>query len=438
VRAVAIGCLVAAVAVVGALLLRDGSTYRVVAVTQDAGQLVKGNLVKVGGISIGEVEEIELGAANEARIVLRIDEERFTPLHRGTKATIRSPSLSSVAGRVVALHPGPNDAAEIDDGGEIPSEDTQPIVDLDQVINTLDVETRSALQEVVHGGADAFGGRGRARATRAALEALSPALQETTATANELVRDQRAFARALITSAGVVEAVAGERASLERGLANGATTLGAIAREAGSLDESLRRAPQVLRASNSTLADLRTVLDELRPALREARPVARRLAPVLRDTAPVVGGAGPVVADVRALLGDATPVLSRLPRTERSAVPALRSARTALEKANPVIAALRAYTPDVVAGLFNGFGGTTGGYYDANGHYVRISVQGNAVTAQGAGSALNPPSTNAAGAYFFRRGVLSRCPGAATQAHPDGSNPWKPDEAPCKREDDAP
>ena len=437
-RAIAIGCLVAAVTVVGVVLLRGGEQYRVAMVVQDAGQLVKGNLVKIGGVKVGKVEEIELDDRNQARIVLSIEEDRFTPLHRGTIATIRSPSLSSVAGRVVALQPGRNDAAEIPDGGSIGAEDTRPIVDLDQVINTLDLATRSALQDVVHGGADAFGGRGRARAARAALEALSPALQETTATANELLRDQRAFARAIVTSAGVVSAVAGERASLERGLANGATALQAIAREAGSLDESLRRAPAVLRASNSTLADLRTVLTELRPALREARPVATRLAPVLRDAAPVLRTAGPVVGDVRGLLRDTTPVLSRLPRTEDAARPALSSATTALAKAEPIVGALRAYTPDVVSGLFNGFGGTTGGYYDANGHYVRISVQGNPVTAQGAGSVLVPPGANTAGSYFFRRGVLSRCPGSATQAHPDGSNPWKPDEAPCKREDDTP
>ena len=435
-RAVAIGCLIAAVAAVGFVVLRDGSPYRVVAVSQDAGQLVKGNLVKVGGITIGEVEEIELDDRNRARLVLKISEDRFKPLHRGTTATIRSTSLSSVAGRIVTLEPGRNDAPEIADGGEIGTEETQPIVDLDQVINTLDVATRSALQDVVHGGADAFGGR--SGATRAALEALSPALQETTATADELLRDQRAFANAIVTSAGVVSAVAGERSALERGLANGATALQAVAREADAVDESLRLAPDVLRASNSTLADLRTVLGELRPTLRAARPVATRLAPVLRDAAPVVRGAGPVVGDVRALLGDATPVLARLPRTEDAARPALSSARTALEKASPIVAALRAYTPDVVAGLLNGFGGTTGGYYDANGHYVRISVQGNPVAAQGTGSALNPPSTNVAGQYLFRRGVLSRCPGAATQPHPDGSNPWRPEEAPCKKEDDAP
>ena len=437
-RGVAIGCLIAALVAVAVVLLGGNGSYRVVAVMQDAGQLVEGNLVKVGGISVGEVDEIVLDDRNRARIVMRIDEERFRPLHRGTKATIRSTSLSSVAGRIVTLHPGRNDAPEIEDGGAIGTEDTEPIVELDQVINTLDLATRSALQQVVHGGADALAGADRARATREALESLSPALQETAATADELVRDQRSFARALVTSAGVAQAVAAERGALSRGIANAATTLTAVAAEAGSLDEALRRAPDVLRASNSTLADLRTVLGELRPALRDLRPVADRLAPVLRDAAPVVRTAGPVVADVRALLGEATPVLSRLPQTERAARPALGSARTALEQANPVVQGARAYAPDVVAGLLNGFGGTTGGYYDANGHYVRISLQGNPFTIQGAGSALSAPSGNTAGQYFLRRGVLSRCPGAATQAHPDGANPWRPAEAPCKPEDDTP
>jgi hypothetical protein len=90
-----------------------------------------------------------------------------------------------------------------------------------------------------------------------------------------------------------------------------------------------------------------------------------------------------------------------------------------------------------VAGLFNGFGGTTAGYYDANGHYVRISLQGNPFTFQGAGSATGVPAFSS-DAYALRRGILARCPGAATQPHADRSNPWRPAEAPCKPEDDAP
>ena len=151
--------LLASVAV-GTVLLGSGGDYRIVATAPDAGQLVKGNLVKVGGVEIGKVESIELDDRNRARIVLRIDDEDFHPLHRGTRVQIRSTSLSSVAGRTVALHPGPNDGEPIPDGGVIGAEDVGSVVELDQIVNTLDAETRAGLQDVVHGGATALARRG--------------------------------------------------------------------------------------------------------------------------------------------------------------------------------------------------------------------------------------------------------------------------------------
>jgi phospholipid/cholesterol/gamma-HCH transport system substrate-binding protein len=430
-----IALLVASVAVGAVLLGAGGGDYRVVALARDAGQLVRGNLVKVGGVEIGRVESIELDDRNRARLVLRIEDEDFHPLHRGTTVQIRSTSLSSVAGRSVALHPGRNDAPPIPDRGEIATEDVGSVVELDQIVNTLDAETRAGLQDVVHGGATALAQRGPA--TRAALDALAPALGETAATAAEVVRDQRAFRRAIVTAAGVAGAVAGEREALERGLAGGAVTFRALAEERRALDDALRRGPDVLRATNSTLADLRFALEELRPALRLARPAAERLRPTLAALRPVLRRARPVVPELRGLLRDATAVLRASPDTERAARPAFGSAASALRAADPVVAGLRVYTPDVVAGFLNGFGGTTAGYYDANGHYVRISLQGNPFTFQGAASATEVPSFGT-DAYALRRGVLARCPGAATQPHADGSNPWRPPEAPCRAEDDAP
>ena len=426
--------LVVGIAVV-VVLLASGGEYRVVAIAPDAGQLVKGNLVKVGGVEVGKVEAIELDDHARARLVLRIEDDRFEPLHEGTKVQIRSTSLSSVAGRTVALHPGRNDAPPIEDGGAIPPEDVEPIVELDQIVNTLDAETRSALQDVVHGTKTAFANR--SPRTRAALDALSPALGQAGATAGELVRDQRAFSRALVTAAGVAGAVAGEREALERGLAGGAKTFAALAAERRALGDALHRAPEVLRASNSTLADLRTALDELRPTLRTAMPTAERLGPTLAALDPVLRDARPVTPGVRGLVGDATTVLRDMPATEDAARPAFASASSALGEAEPIVAGVRAYTPDVVAGLMNGFGGTTAGYYDANGHYVRISLQGNPFTFQGAASASNVPAFKT-DFYALRRDALARCPGAATQPHADGSNPWRPAEAPCLAEDDTP
>ena len=76
-------------------------------------------------------------------------------------------------------------------------------------------------------------------------------------------------------------------------------------------------------------------------------------------------------------------------------MPAFDSAVATVNDALPVLNEVRPYTPDVVGGLFNGFGGTTAGYYDANGRYTRISFQSNAYSLQGIGSLLPVPRQRA-------------------------------------------
>jgi phospholipid/cholesterol/gamma-HCH transport system substrate-binding protein len=136
----------------------------------------------------------------------------------------------------------------------------------------------------------------------------------------------------------------------------------------------------------------------------------------------------PVVARLRQTIDhagsdDLLGVLERVPPLRDKAVPAFGSAVATVDDLLPILNELRPYTPDAVGGLFNGFGGTTSGYYDANGHYTRISFQSNAYSLQGIGSLLPIPQAQP-GLTGYRKGVTRRCPGAATQSAPDGSNPW--------------
>ena len=99
-----------------------------------------------------------------------------------------------------------------------------------------------------------------------------------------------------------------------------------------------------------------------------------------------------------------------------------------------MITGLRPYAPDLVAGLFLGFGGSTAGYYDANGHYARVQLMSGPGSLPGL---LPRPPGRSDGGYEVGRDA--RCPGAATEPHRDGSNPW-PEGAgsACDREDGHP
>src|SRR5687767_12855369 len=115
-RAAAIGALIVAILAVGVLMFGSGGGTEYTVHLQSANQLVKGNEVLVGGIAIGEITDIELSEDNQANVKVTINED-FAPLHEGTTATVRVASLPSVANRYLSLHPGPNNAPEIKDGG---------------------------------------------------------------------------------------------------------------------------------------------------------------------------------------------------------------------------------------------------------------------------------------------------------------------------------
>jgi phospholipid/cholesterol/gamma-HCH transport system substrate-binding protein len=59
-RTVMVALLLLAVAVVAYLLFSAGGGYRVTATFLNAGQLVRGNEVQVGGVPVGSVEDVDV------------------------------------------------------------------------------------------------------------------------------------------------------------------------------------------------------------------------------------------------------------------------------------------------------------------------------------------------------------------------------------------
>jgi phospholipid/cholesterol/gamma-HCH transport system substrate-binding protein len=419
-----------------------GSTgdYEVHLTLDNSSQLVKGNRVKVGGVPVGQVTSIELGDDRRARLTLKVDDEDLAPLHRGTTATVRTPALVGVANRYVSLSPGPNSAPRIEDGGEIPADSAKSAVDLDQIVNAFDPKAQRDLRTLIRKSTGIISGN-RAAAANAALYALNPAVSQTQKTLAEVAREDRAFERLLVEAGGISAAVASRPNDLGELTANTVGALSALADGSEALDSSLAQLPPTLRRTNSALVDLRGLLRDARPAFRDARPGAPLLADVLQRLGPVAARARPAVARLRRTVkrpgvrNDLLDVLNGLPSTARAAVPAFRSTDRTVQDLLPILAVLRPYTPDLVSALQNGFGGTTGGYYDANGRYVRIAFEGSAYSLNDVGSLVPLPEANSLVGY--RRGLLHRCPGATSRPAPDGSNPFiERSDFPCDRRED--
>jgi phospholipid/cholesterol/gamma-HCH transport system substrate-binding protein len=415
----------AAVAIALLAIFGGGDSYKVQAVFQNAGQLVPGNEVRVGGAPIGSITDIALNNRAQAVITMEVGDD-FAPLHEGSQATIRATSLSGIANRYISLNPGPNDADEIEDGGVIDADDTNAPVDFDQVFDSLDAETREGLRLFVRGSGQQYDSRGED--ANASIEYFPPFLSTTGNLTKELALDQAVLRRFLIDGADTVSAIAERRDDLEQLVSNTSTAMGAIADESAALDQAIALLPDTLRKANTTFVNLRAALDDLEQLVDVSKPATRDLTPFLRELRPLVVEARPTVRDLRELIrtpgpnNDLIDLTAAQPRLAQLTATVFPRAIRALDRTQPVIEYLRGYTPDL-AGWITKFGAVAG-YYDANGHYARVMPVFSPTNFDPSTYRVNAvdPANRLDG---FEQGVTpNRCPGGNIQPAPDGSSPW--------------
>jgi phospholipid/cholesterol/gamma-HCH transport system substrate-binding protein len=423
-RVVAVAVVVAAIVIVALLLFTGGSDYTVKVQFQNAGQLVKGNQVQVGGRPIGTVKKISLTDDGQAQIEISIDE--LKPLHEGTTAVIRSTSLSGIANRYIALSLGPQSAKAIDSGGYIRADRTTSPVDLDQLFNTLDAPTRKGLQNIIQGSAAQY--EGKAFQANQSIKYFNPALTTSSAVLRELVRDRVVFKRFVTDSANVVTDLADRRSDLAQLVGNANATAGAIARENAALAQTLDLLPVTMREANTTFVNLRATLDDLDVLVAASKPANKDLARFLRVLRPLVRDSKPTIRDLSELVhtpgpgNDLTDLLNKSPQLANLTDTVFPRSIKALQKTQPVLEYARPYTPDF-AGWLTKFA-ESAAPYDANGHYARIQPLFNAFQFNNTptGPVLTPnEGSRLAG---LQTGKNQRCPGGAMQPPPDGSAPY--------------
>ena len=229
-------------------------------------------------------------------------------------------------------------------------------------------------------------------------------------------------------------AIAERSDDLEQLVSNTSTAMGAIADENVALQRALELLPGTLRKANTTFVNLRATLDDLELLVDVSKPATKDLAPFFRALRPLVTEARPTVAGLRDLISTPGPnndlidLTAQQPRLAQLTASVFPRAIRALDRAQPVVEYARGYTPDL-AGWITKFA-EAAGYYDANGHYARVSpVFGpSELTVPGAanpnGTLTAVPPAQRLNTQFWEQGLRNRCPGGATQPSPDGSSPW--------------
>jgi phospholipid/cholesterol/gamma-HCH transport system substrate-binding protein len=422
-RAAAIAALAVVVIVLAVILLGGGGEHKYTLLFQNASQLVPDNQVLIGGQPAGSVESIGLTDNNLAEVKISSEQE----LHEGTTAVIRATSLSGVANHYVSISPGPNNEPALDEGATLGLSSTTTPADLDQLFNTFPPGVRRGLEKFIKGSSSIYAGRGPE--ANLAYKYIGPGLNRTNAFVGELNSDEHLFERFVVSTAKLSTAIAGRNQQLTSGISNATNAFHAIANRNVAFDQTLRQLPPVFRQADTTFVNLRAALDDLDPLVETAKPATKNLAPFLAELRPVVSKAVPVFKNLRLTVrrpgkaNDSNELLAALPSVQQQASKAFPHSEKAIADFQPNLNFARAYTPD----LFNGFAklGQVTAPYDANGHYARVTFADANIFNDVLGE-LKPVTPAEQYAQFGGEnlGVKRRCPGGATQAAGDGSNPF--------------
>lgn len=267
----------------------------------------QGNAVTIAGVKVGEISGAKL-QNGRAVLKLRLD-AKYGHVH--PDATLLLRPKTGLKDMIAELDPGRR-GAELKDGGTLGVANTNPDVNLDQILAGLDLDTRSALVELVQNAGVALkDGNGRdLAATFKRLEPLSRHAEQ----ASHYVAQRRVKLRRLMGNLSLIAQELGDRDQDLRQFANSnAAVFRHFAAQNESLGETLELLPVTLKKTDAGLTKLDKLGTTLTTGLKQLEPTATALKPALQKARPFFKKVTPVIENsIRPFAREAQPTAKEL------------------------------------------------------------------------------------------------------------------------------
>jgi virulence factor Mce-like protein len=393
------------------------SSYTIHAIFSSANELRPDSLVRIAGVNVGKVDSIQpVSSCRQAQqspcpaaeVTMEIDNSGL-PIHKDATFAIR-PRIFLEGNFFVDIHPGSPSAPVASSGYTFPIQQGVEPVQLDQVLTSLQSDTRHNLQILLqqYGIAVKQGGP----AYRASIQYWLPAYKYSAAVAHDTLGLQPHDLSGWIDSGGAVsQALDSSPNDLKNLVSDFNTTAAAFARENRALEQTLVQLPHTLDVATPAFNALNSVFcagaQVPNCAPGPLRVFAKDLIPGVKSTGPMVDASLPFFNQLRLLvqpselqglskdLSGTVPALANL--TVQS-IPFLRDQVRAASScvANDIIPWSQLTVPDSHFNSSNGFPprkvfveavdflpGLAGESrnFDSNGPYIRVGLsQGGTLT----------------------------------------------------------
>jgi phospholipid/cholesterol/gamma-HCH transport system substrate-binding protein len=236
----------------------------------------QGQAVVIAGIQVGKISSVDLEDGH-AVVGMDIEPKYIELIH--PDATLLLRPKTNLNDMTVEIDPGRAEQ-HVEEGHRFPLSSTEPSIQFEAFLSTLDADTQQYLQLLVAGGAQGIGGRGRQLS--GAFRRLQP-FAHYIADLNRAVAQRRVAIARVIHSFGELTTELGRRdAELERFVSASKGALGNFANQQQAIQESLIEFPSTLTALRSALASSNRFSTAARPALLGLIPQAQASVPAFK------------------------------------------------------------------------------------------------------------------------------------------------------------
>ncbi len=287
----------------------------------------QGQTVNISGVQVGSISGVKLDSDGTAEVQMSIDQQYKNLIHTDATALLRP--KTGLDDMFVELNPGTKSAPMAKPGFTIPVGSTNPVIDPDEVLSSLDANSREYLQLLVNGAGQGLQGKGGSELAKV-LERFLPTHQDL-ARLNQVVAERSDALRSLIHSLQVLNtSLATKQTQIVQLIDTSSKVFHAFANANQGVSRSVADLPATLNQTTATLQKVRTFADLLAPATRNLLPAVREIpaanaatiglakpiTPVLQNQIrPFVTEARPLVRNLRPAsnnLAAATPHLSKV------------------------------------------------------------------------------------------------------------------------------
>jgi phospholipid/cholesterol/gamma-HCH transport system substrate-binding protein len=292
----------------------------------------QGQTVDIAGVPVGEIKKVEL---DEGRaIVTMAVRQKYADMIKRDATMLLRPK-TGLKDMIVELDPGTPGTPAVDEGYTVPVSNTRPDVNLDEILSSLDRDTRDYLRLFVAGAGEGLKDFGPE--TSATLKRFAPLNRDIKELTGELAKRRTNLAR-LVHNLQLLMTEVGTK---DKELAELVVSQNAVFQAFANQDRNLRRTFQLLPGA----------LDTTNEALKVSEQLTEKLGPTLKALRRGARALGPSQIATQDFARATRPIIKNQLR------PFVRQARPTVDALRPALGNLAKITPDLAKsfGVLNKF-----------------------------------------------------------------------------------